>query len=84
MKAIQTVQTKMARFLIGKTLKDKIKSKVLLANIKMLSVNQLNAKIKILEVWKSLNIDGYPLEIATKSVKKESMNTRGNDFQSTN
>ena len=76
MKAIQTVQNKMARFLNGKTLKDKTQSKVLLANINVLSVNQLNAKIKILEVWKSLNIDGYPLEISTKCVKKESINTR--------
>ena len=59
-KAIQTVQNKMARFLNSKTIIDKIKSKVLLENINMLSVNQLNAKIKILEIWKSLNVEGYP------------------------
>ena len=57
----------MGRFLNSKTLTDKIESKVLLKNINMLSVNQLNAKIKLLEVWKSLNVDNYPLKIATKA-----------------
>ena len=48
--SIQKVQNKMARFLNAKTLKDKIPSSDLLNNINMLSVNQLNAKIKIIEV----------------------------------
>ena len=76
LKAIQKVQNKMARFLNSKTLKDKIKSKVLLENINMLSVNQLNAKIKILEIWKSLNITNYPLKIDTKVEKNNVTNTR--------
>ena len=42
----------------------------------MLSVNQLNAKIKLLQVWKSLNVDGYPLKIATNETKIDSTNTR--------
>ena len=47
LKAIQKVQNKMARFLNSKSLKDRINSKGLLENINMLSVNQLNAKIKL-------------------------------------
>ena len=42
----------------------------------MLSINQLNAKIKILEVWKDLNIENYPLTIATKNISNELINTR--------
>ena len=42
----------------------------------MLSVNQLNAKIKLIEIWKALNIDKYPLKIPTQSVSDEQMNTR--------
>ena len=76
LKAIQQVQNKMARFLNSKTLKDKIKSKILLQNINMLSVNQLNAKFKILEIWKALNVENYPLKIDTKVVNNDSTNTR--------
>ena len=54
---IQLVQNKIARFLNSKSLKDKIPTKDLLSNIIMLSVNQLNAKIKIIEVWISFNVD---------------------------
>ena len=66
----------MARFLNSKTLEDKIKTKVLLANLNMLSVNQLNAKIKLLEIWKALNVENYPLEITTKVTNQNTMNTR--------
>ena len=26
-------------------------------------MNQLNAQIKLLDIWKALNVDGYPLKI---------------------
>ena len=54
--SIQLVQNKLVWFLNGKTLKDQIPTKILLANLNMLSVNQLNAKIKKNEIWKSFNI----------------------------
>ena len=60
---IQKVQNKLARFLNNKSLYDKIPSNVLLNNINMLSVNQINAKVKFQEVWKALNVEGYPLKI---------------------
>ena len=60
----------------NKTIKDKIPTKVLLKNLNMLSVNQLNAKIKIMEIWKTFNVVRYPLTIDTQMVKSEMMNTR--------
>ena len=45
----------------------------------MLSVNQLNAKIKIQEIqeiWKSKNINGYPLKIQNLTVNQNTVNTR--------
>ena len=62
-KAIQMVQNKMARLMNGKTLKDKVHTKVLLENAKLLSVNQINAKVKLQEIWKILNVDDYPIII---------------------
>ena len=41
---------------------DKISTKILLDNLGMLSVNQTNAQIKILEVWKSQNVIDYPIK----------------------
>ena len=55
-KAIQMVQNKLARLINGKTLKDKVSTKVLLENANLLSVNQINAKVKLQEIWKVLNI----------------------------
>ena len=51
-------------------------TKELLANLNMLSVNQLNAKIKIMEIWKSFNVLRYPLIIDTQRPSPEVINTR--------
>ena len=61
--SIQKVQNKMVRMLNGKTLADKINTKVILRNVNMLSVNQLNAQIKILEVWKATSDSSHPMNI---------------------
>ena len=47
----------------GSRLLDKISTKTLLSNVNMLSVNQLNAQIKITEVWKALNDTNRPLKV---------------------
>ena len=60
--AIQNCQNKLARILNGTKISDTISSKVLLSNLKMLSVNQMNAQIKFLEIWKSTNVQDYPLK----------------------
>ena len=41
----------------------KISTAKLLEETNMMSINQLNAQIKIMEIWKALNIDGYPLKL---------------------
>ena len=61
--AIQKVQNKMIRLLNGCKLMDKISTEKLLTNVKMLSVNQLNAQIKITEVWKAMHDVNHPLKI---------------------
>ena len=75
-KAIQMVQNKLARLLNDKTLKDKVSTKVLITNAKLLSVNQLNAKVKLQEIWKVMNIDNYPLKISLNEVQLDKMVTR--------
>ena len=44
----------------------------------MLSVNQLNAGIKILEMWKALKKDNYPLKVQSQNINAEGINTRVN------
>ena len=42
----------------------------------MLSVNQMNAQIKMTEMWKSNNVPNYPLNIVRKTQEKEIRTTR--------
>ena len=41
-----------------------------------MSVNQLNAQVKLLEVWKALNLPDYPLKIKQQSVAETGISTR--------
>ena len=45
------------------SLMDKINTQTLLTNVNMLSVNQLNAQIKINDVWKAVHDSSHPLKI---------------------
>ena len=51
--SIQTAQNKLARFLTGKSLLDKIPTSEIFKELMIPSVNQINAQIKLLQVWKS-------------------------------
>ena len=44
----------------------------------MLSANQLNACVKLLEVWKALNLEDYPLQIDRQENNSKNINTRAN------
>ena len=55
MKDLQKTQNKLLRFLNKSKIKDEINTKVILKKVKMLSVNQMNAQIKLTETWKALN-----------------------------
>ena len=57
---LQIAQNKFARFLHGTTLQDRINTKVIYKETNLLSCNQINAQIKLTEVWKSKNIKAYP------------------------
>ena len=55
MKEVQKTQNKLLRFLNKSRIADKINTGSILEKLKMLSVNQLNAQIKLTETWKALN-----------------------------
>ena len=42
----------------------------------MLSVNQINAKVKVQEIWKALHIEDYPLKIECQFTNENSTSTR--------
>ena len=44
----------------GTKVKDMISTKSLLDEFGMMAVNQINAQIKLLEIWKSLNVLNSP------------------------
>ena len=52
----------MLRTLENVRIRDKISVKSLLERNQMLSVNQTAAQIKLTEMWKSKNLDNYPLK----------------------
>ena len=74
--AIQLIQNKLVRILNGKRLADKIRTKVLLDNIDMCSVNQIHAKIKLIEIWKSINDEDNILKIERKKNVEGAVQTR--------
>ena len=63
MKALQITQNRMLRLLNGTRIKDKISISSMLDKFGFLSVNQLAAKIKLVEVWKTINKPDYPLRL---------------------
>ena len=74
--ALQVVQNNLMRMLNGSKIKDKIPISVLLEKFKLLSVNQLNAQVKLLEMWKVTYVEGYPLKVVHQNVKESGMSTR--------
>ena len=50
-----------------------------MANLNMLSVNQVNAQVKITEIWKSRNIENYPIHIQKLNYNPELRGTRASN-----
>ena len=50
----------MMRFVNGTKIIDKISTCSILSKHNVLSVNQMNAQIKLLNIWKALNVENYP------------------------
>ena len=73
---IQIMQNKVLRLLNGTKISDKINTKVLLKNLNKLSVNQMNAQIKITEGWKASQDSDYPLKLTRVKNTEGAVTTR--------
>ena len=71
LEAIQRIQNKLVRILNGVRLMDKISAKSLAKKLGLLSVNQINAQVKLTEMWKAINNETSALQI---SIKKKDVN----------
>ena len=71
-------QNKLLRVLTGSKLSDRKPIKDMLKGLDMLSVNQLTCQVRLMEVWKGINVVGYPLAdmFVCKSVRPGVPNTR--------
>ena len=76
MEALQKCQNKLLRALNGTRVSDKISTKSLLTKLNMLSVNQINAQIKLTEMWKSIHITNYPIKSAMIQRNDDVVSTR--------
>ena len=63
MKSLQLTQNRLLRLLNQTKVADKVSTKSMLEKFQLLSVNQLAAEIKLLEVWKSVNIEGCAIKM---------------------
>ena len=76
MEAIQKCQNKLLRLLNNSCISDKISTKSLLEKFNMLAVNQMNAQIKLGEIWKSVHVYNYPIKTSALKRGDEAVNTR--------
>ena len=67
MKELQLTQNRLLRVLNGSKIKDKISLASMLKRFNLLSINQLSAQIKLVEVWKIANVMDHPLSMDTYS-----------------
>ena len=67
MKSLQITQNRMLRVLNRSKVSDKISIKSMREKFGLLSVNQLAAQIKLIEVWKSINVEDSPLRMENYS-----------------
>ena len=75
LESLQLTQNKFARFVHGSTLLDKINTKTIYQETQILSVNQIMAQIKLVEIWKSINFTDYPIQWKSRldELKKEGL-----------
>jgi hypothetical protein len=73
---VQRSQNKMLRILDGTLVSDRKSTKTLLDNQNMLSVNQIAAQIKLIEMWKASNDPQYPIKMKTRERQENAIETR--------
>ena len=74
--SIQKAQNKLVRLLTNTRLAEGINTKAMLDKCGLLSVNQTHAQIKLLEIWKSLNVKDYPIQVSQPTRSLETATTR--------
>ena len=73
---LQKVQNKLFRLLNNTRISDKICTKHIASNLNMLSVNQINAQVKLTEMWKASNLESYPTKLLKKEISDDNRLTR--------
>ncbi len=76
MREMQVAQNNLLRLLTGTKKMDCVKIEDLLTKVKMMSVNQTAAQIKLTEMWKAVHDNGYPIKVQLKSSQEKGMSTR--------
>ena len=76
MQVMQVAQNKLLRVLTGTKKLDCRKIEDLLKEVKMMSVNQTAAQIKLTEMWKAVHDNSYPIKVQMKSSQEKGMSTR--------
>ena len=76
MEELQKAQNKMLRLLNNTRIKDMITTKSILIKLNMLSANQINAQVKLTEIWKARNVDNYPIQCQELKYDEDTRNTR--------
>ena len=66
MKDLQVSQNKMLRLLNNTRISDIISTSTLLTKFNMMSVNQINAQIKLSEMWKAVRDEDHPFNLEKK------------------
>ena len=79
-KNIQLIQNNLMRSLNGSKIKDMVSISYLLTKFGMLSIDQLNAQIKLVEIWKALNVEDYPLKIDQQAIAENRVSTRADSI----
>ena len=73
---LQLNQNKMLRYMNGSKILDKICTTSILAKFDNLSVNQLNAQMKLVDMWKANNCENYPTKLSKIEANESRTTTR--------
>ena len=74
--SIQVAQNKLARFLNGNKLMDKIPTEQIYKELNLPTVNQINAQIKLIDVWKSQKSNSHPTQWSRRNDTNPERRTR--------
>ena len=76
LKELQKTQNRLLRFLNKSKISDKVSTNSILKKLNMCSVNQFNAKTKLTEMWKSVNLPNHNLAINRCEMKEGMRSSR--------